>query len=117
MRLLWLCIGWVSVGLGVIGAALPVVPTVPFLLVAAWAFSRSSPELRERIRNHPKYGEPIRAWQERGVISVIAKIWAVVAMSAGVCLTWYLGMEPQIVAIQATICALVAIFVLSRPSR
>lgn len=117
MRLLWLCIGWMSVSLGVIGAALPVVPTVPFLLLAAWAFSRSSPELRERIRSHPKYGPSIRAWQERGVISVVAKTWAVVAMSAGVCLTWYLGMEPWIVATQATVCSLVAIFVVSRPSR
>ncbi|WP_232962591.1 YbaN family protein [Paracoccus tegillarcae] len=97
--------------------ALPVMPTVPFLLVAAWAFSHSSPELRARIRNHPKYGPSVRAWQEDGVISVLAKTWAVLAMSAGVGLSWWLGMPPWVVATQAIICTLIAIFVVSRPSR
>lgn len=117
MKLLWLSLGWLGLGLGAIGLALPVVPTVPFLLVSAWAFSHSSPELRARIRNHPKYGPTVRAWQERGVIARPAKIWAVVAMSAGVGFSYWLGLDPRLVAIQAAICVAVAIFVVSRPSR
>lgn len=66
MRLVWRIIGLLSLGLAAIGTALPVVPTVPFLLVAAWAFTKSSPELREKIRNNPRYGPIVVAWQDRG---------------------------------------------------
>lgn len=116
MRLIWLGLGWIGVGLGIIGLALPVVPTVPFLLVSAWAFSRSSPRLRARILNDPKYGPTIRAWQERGVISRPAKIWSVSAMSFGVGLSLWLGLDPRLVLAQAAVCASVAVYVVSRPS-
>ncbi|MFV0300048.1 MAG: YbaN family protein [Paracoccus sp. (in: a-proteobacteria)] len=116
MRLLWLSLGWIGVGLGVVGLALPVVPTVPFLLVSAWAFSRSSPELRAKIVNHPKYGPTVRAWQERGVVSRPAKIWAVTAMSFGVGLSCWLDLDPRLVLIQAIVCASIAAYVVSRPS-
>lgn len=116
MRVFCLILGWLSILLAVIGTALPVVPTVPFLLVAAWAFSRSSPELRARILNHPKYGPTVRAWQERGVIALPAKIWAVFAMSFGVGFSWWLDVDPRIVMAQAAICALIGTYVVSRPS-
>lgn len=115
MRIFWLILGWVAVGLGTIGAFLPVVPTVPFLLLAAWAFSRSSPELRARILANPQYGPTVRAWQERGVISRLAKTWAVIAMSAGVGLSLWLGVQAWIVTAQALVCSAVAIFVVTRP--
>lgn len=117
MRMFWLSLGWTAVAFGAIGAFLPVVPTVPFLLVAAWAFSRSSPALRERIRSHPRYGAAVRAWQDRGVVAPLAKIWAVVAMTAGVLLGLWLQIDPRIVATQAAICAVIGIYVVSRPSR
>lgn len=117
MRLFWLSLGWIAVALGAIGAFLPVVPTVPFLLVAAWAFSRSSPVLRERIRQHPRYGAAVRAWQDRGVIAPLAKTWAVVAMAAGVVLGLWLGIDLRIVGAQAAICTAIGIYVVSRPSR
>lgn len=117
MRILWLCIGWFTLILGVIGVALPIMPTVPFLLVAAWAFSQSSPELRAKIINNPKYGPAVRAWQERGVIALPAKLWAVSAMSAGVGLSWWLGLDHRLVLAQAVVCAAISIFVVTRPSR
>lgn len=102
-------------GLGIIGVALPVMPTVPFLLVAAWAFAKSSPALRQRILDHPTYGPSVRAWQERGAVGVKAKIWAITAMSAGVGLTWWVGMPAWVVLTQAAICLCVALFLLTRP--
>lgn len=115
MRLFWLCLGWTFLALGGIGVLLPVMPTVPFLLVAAWAFSRSSPELKARILANPRYGPAIRAWQERGAVSRIAKIWAIFAMSAGVGLGLWLGVANWIVLTQASICLAVAAYLITRP--
>lgn len=115
MRKIWYLVGAVFLGLGILGIALPVLPTVPFLLVAAWAFARSSPRLRQKILNHPTYGPPVRAWQERGAIGRIAKIWAVGAMAFGVGLALWLQLPHWIVAIQAAVCLAVAVFIVTRP--
>lgn len=115
MRWIWFSVGATFLTLAVIGIALPVMPTVPFLLVAAWAFARSSPRLRQKILDHPTYGPPVKAWQERGAISRPAKIWAVCAMAFGVGLAMWLGLAPWIIAGQAGICLAVAVFVVSRP--
>lgn len=117
MRHFWLGIGWLFVGLGVIGIALPVMPTVPFLLVAAWAFARSSPALRQRILDHPTYGPSVRAWQERGAVGRLAKLWAISAMTAGVAISWFAGMPHWVVATQGGICAMVALYLATRPER
>jgi len=87
-RPLYLAGGLLSVGLGVIGAFLPIVPTVPFLLLAAFCFARSNPVWEQRLLDHPQYGAQLREWRERRAISRRAKISAIVAMSAGVGFTW-----------------------------
>ncbi|MDP5307025.1 YbaN family protein [Paracoccus spongiarum] len=116
MRALWLTLGCLALGLGILGIALPIMPTVPFLLVAAWAFARSSPRLRRRILEHPTYGPPVRAWQERGAVGRLAKIWAVLAMSSGIALALWLGVPHWVVAIQACICVAVSVYLVTRPS-
>lgn len=117
MQWFWFALGVLAVVLAVIGIALPVMPTVPFLLVAAWAFARSSPELRQKILDHPTYGPSVRDWHERGAVSRVAKLWAVTAMSAGVILTWFLGLPIWLVAAQAAVCALISLYILTRPTR
>lgn len=115
MRPLWYSIGLVALALGVIGIALPVLPTVPFLLLAVAAFARSSPRLEQRILNHPTYGPPVQAWRERGAIGRLAKIWATLAMACGVGFSLFVGMPLWVVAAQAMICAAIAAFVVTRP--
>lgn len=115
MRIVLYLVGSASLALGVIGAFLPVMPTVPFLLVAAWAFARSSPQLRQRILDHPTYGHHVREWQERGAVSRLAKIWAIGAMSFGLGFSLWFGMALWVVALQAGICTAVAIFLITRP--
>ena len=115
-RWLWAALAWTSLVLGIIGAFLPIMPTVPFLLVAAWAFARSSPALQKRILDHPSYGPHVRAWQERGAVGPLAKAWAIIAMTGGVGLSAYVGMPPVVVGVQAAICAAVGVFLLTRPS-
>ncbi|ABL68131.1 YbaN family protein [Paracoccus denitrificans] len=115
MRYLWFSMGWLTLTLGVIGVFVPVLPTVPFLLLAVWAFMRSSPRLGARIMRHPQFGPPIRAWRKRGVIGRGAKIWAVAGMSAGVAWAVWLGLDPRFIAAQALACTAIAAWLVTRP--
>lgn len=76
-----LALAFASLGLGVIGLFLPLLPTVPFLLLAAWAAARSSPRLQRALLNHPQLGPPITEWQNGGVIRRRAKVMATLAMT------------------------------------
>ncbi|MBD59547.1 MAG: hypothetical protein CL808_05430, partial [Citromicrobium sp.] len=60
MRRLYLAGGLISVGLGAVGALLPIMPTVPFLLLAVYCFARSNPEWERRILDHPHWGPQVR---------------------------------------------------------
>lgn len=80
-RRLYLIAGFVSVALGVIGAFVPLMPTVAFLILAAFCFARSSPELETRLLNHPRYGAQLTAWREKGVVGRKAK-WSATAAFA-----------------------------------
>lgn len=77
---LWRICALLALALGVIGLAVPVLPTVPFLIVSAWCASKSSPELERRLLTHPIYGEQIRAWRERGAVPRRAKWFATIGM-------------------------------------
>lgn len=114
----YLAVGWVSVVLGAIGVIIPILPTTPFLIVAVWAFSRSSPVFAERIRSHPVVGPYIRDWQDFGVIPLQAKILACLMMGgASLYLLRWSG-APSWVGIGASVAmALVAVYVVTRPSR
>lgn len=81
MRRLYLAAGIVSVALG---AVLPLLPTVPFLLLAAFFFARSNPEWERRILEHPTWGPQVRDWRERRAIGRKAKIGAIATLVAGV---------------------------------
>lgn len=80
-RLLFLAGGYASVGLGIIGMFLPLMPTVPFLILAAFCFARSNPAFEKRLLDHPTFGPHIRAWRERGAISRMGKYGATGAFS------------------------------------
>ena len=84
MQRVYLIAGIISVGLGLIGIALPIMPTVPFLILAAWCFGKSNPAFEERLLNHPHYGKHIRLWRERGAIARIGKIGATFAFACSV---------------------------------
>ena len=87
-RLAFLALGWGALALGVIGIALPGLPTTPFLLVAAFGYGKASPGLRNWLVRHPRFGPPIRDWQERGAISRATKGKSVIAMAVVVPLAW-----------------------------
>jgi uncharacterized membrane protein YbaN (DUF454 family) len=76
MRRVYLIAGMASVVLALIGIALPIMPTVPFLILAAWCFGKSNPAWERRLLQHPRYGPHIRAWRENGAIARIGKLGA-----------------------------------------
>jgi uncharacterized membrane protein YbaN (DUF454 family) len=83
VRWFFLALSLTSLALGVIGAFLPVLPTVPFILLAAWAATKGSPRLSHWMETHPKMGPMIMDWRNGGVVSRKAKWLATVMMSCG----------------------------------
>lgn len=117
-RPLLLLLGWTSVGLGILGIIMPLFPTTPFLLVAIWAFSKSSPELAQRIRDHRVAGPFIRDWQDEGVIPNRAKALAVTMMAAMLTyLHFGADVAPWIEWLVAAILLATGIYIVSRPGR
>ena len=116
-RQLWRLAGGASVLLGVIGIFLPLLPTTPFLLLAAYCFQRSSPKLHAWLINHPRFGPSIQDWRDHGAISRTAKIQAMVAMLAVLGISFALGVSSTVLIIQLIVMVCVALFILSRPGR
>ncbi|AYD02030.1 YbaN family protein [Neorhizobium sp. NCHU2750] len=117
MRYVFLCLGWLFVALGVIGAFLPVMPTTPFLLLAVACFARSSPRLEAWLMNHKTFGPSLRNWRERGAISKRAKIMAISLMSVSYVGFWFGSHPAPWLAILVAACMIgPAIFMLTRPS-
>ncbi|HUF56404.1 MAG TPA: YbaN family protein [Thermohalobaculum sp.] len=116
MRLIWITAGGAALGLGLLGIALPLLPTVPFLLLAAFCFARGSMRFHDWLVDHPRLGPPIRAWREEGAISPRAKRAALVAMAASLVLSLALGVGPALLALQAAVLACVATFIVTRPA-
>jgi len=115
MRLLWTLAGWAAFGLGLIGAFLPLLPTVPFMLLAAFCFARGSDRFHAWLMNHPRFGPAIHDWQKHGAISKRGKIAAVAAISAALVMSLVIGVRPMILGIQAVVMACVLLFILTRP--
>lgn len=76
MNWLYLTAGWLSFGLGIAGIFLPLLPTTPFMILAAFCFSKGSPRLHGWLMSRPYVGEAVHHWRERRVIPLRAKILA-----------------------------------------
>ena len=70
-------LGWLCVLLGLIGALLPIVPTTPFLILAAYLFSKSSPKVHSWLTSLPYFGSAIIDWEQNKVIRPKAKVMSV----------------------------------------
>lgn len=111
-------VGWFFVGLGFVGAFVPIMPTVPFLLLAAACFSRSSPKLHQWLLSRPKFGPALRDWEENRVIRPRAKALATLLILGG--LSYPILFGPIAQWIKWTLAAIgisVIAFILSRNSR
>ena len=86
-RRLWTVAGFLFVGIGAIGAVLPLLPTVPFLLLALFCFARGNPVWEARLLAHPRYGPMLLDWRQRRAIPRRAKWAALFAMAISVAVT------------------------------
>ncbi|WP_417628041.1 YbaN family protein [Pararhodobacter aggregans] len=116
VRVLWMAAGGVALLLGVVGIVLPLLPTTPFLLLAAFCFARSSPRLEIWLLEHPRLGPPIRDWRAEGAISPRAKALAMIAIAATFGLSLALQLPARVLWIQAATLGAVTLFILSRPN-
>lgn len=116
MRLIWLGLGWSAVGLGTAGIVLPLVPTTPFLLLAAFCFARSSERIHDWLVNHPRLGPGIRNWREHGAIGRGSKLGALLALASALVFSVISGMDAWIIGVQLAVAVAVAAFILSRPT-
>ncbi len=115
-RPFFLTLGLLSLGLGVIGVFLPVLPTTPFILLAAFAFSRSSKRLHAWLMNHRYYGPLVSNWQRHGVIRPRVKWTAallILALAGSSILL--LDAPAWAKALLALVCGCVLCFILTRP--
>ena len=115
-RIGFLMVGYCMVGLGFLGVFLPVLPTTPFLIVAAACFARSSPRLEAWLLGHPRFGPLLRDWRARGAIPRRAKLMSFAGMSLGFLLFLLASRPgPLLVALVAGVMLVGAVYVYSRP--
>jgi uncharacterized membrane protein YbaN (DUF454 family) len=93
-RLVYQCCGWFAVALGFAGVFLPLLPTVPFMLLAAFCFGRSNPALEARLLRDPRFGPHILAWRARGAVSRKAKLCAVAGFAVSAVIGLLLVAKP-----------------------
>ncbi|WP_242673787.1 YbaN family protein [Stutzerimonas kirkiae] len=81
LRWLWLIVAYLSIGLAMLGVLLPGLPTTEFVLLAAWAASRSSPRLSAWLENHRLFGPLLLDWRDGGIITRQTKLVSALLMS------------------------------------
>ena len=115
VRSFHLAIGITATGLAVLGVVLPLLPTTPFLLVAAWAFARSSPRLEAWLLGHARFGPLVADWRAEGAVGRRARRVAVAVMAATWGLGLVFGLSGRILALQGAVFVPRSGFLWTRP--
>lgn len=114
MRYVALLLAWIFLALAIIGVFLPVVPTVPFLLLAAWCSAKGSPRLHRWLYAQPYFGKLIADWDEQKAVSRKSKIMAVLTLLVS-WVVMYQFANVWVLAAVSVLFVAVAAYLLSRP--
>ena len=117
LRPVWALAGLLSLGLGIVGIFLPLLPTVPLVLLAAFCFGKGSPRLRAWIVAHRRFGPMIADWEATGAIPRRVKLWACTVMAATFALSAIAGVPARVLVFQMLFMGVGAAYVLTRPDR
>jgi uncharacterized membrane protein YbaN (DUF454 family) len=125
VRWLWLAAGFAALAAGVIGIVLPLLPTVPFVILAAYCFSKGSRRWERWMLEHPRLGPIVRDWRENHAVPLRAKQLAIVMMAISCTGTWllvpmqvdWLGMDFRVAWIPTVLCTAAAVWLWRLPTR
>lgn len=109
-------LAYISLALGAAGVFLPVLPTTPFVLLAAFFASKGSPVFARWLERHPRYGPLIADWRSNRVVPVKAKCLACVMMTLSWVVLWALGVSALVLAVSGIAMTCSASYLLTRPS-
>jgi uncharacterized membrane protein YbaN (DUF454 family) len=111
----WWLLAYVSLGLGLVGIVLPGLPTVPFVLLAAFAAARGSQRLHAWLLAHRQFGPVIRDWETQGAVSRRAKRLATAMIAASAVIMFLTAPKIWMAATGTAIMAVVASWLWRRP--
>ncbi|WP_050613956.1 YbaN family protein [Bacillus testis] len=114
-KILFVC-GWISFGLGLIGIPMPILPTTPFLLLAAWLFSQSSDKWNVWLKSTKVYKRYVVAFQEQGGVTVRAKAEMLLITYALMLISWLFVSNPYIRLMLIGIAVMELLVVIKLPS-
>jgi uncharacterized membrane protein YbaN (DUF454 family) len=112
---IWALCGLAALVLAAVGAVLPLLPTTPLVLLAAFCFGKGSPRLRHWLENHAVFGEAIREWEHTGAIAPKYKRIAVGMMAATFVISLVIALPAHVLVIQALCMGGASLYVLTRP--
>ncbi|MBA3623338.1 MAG: YbaN family protein [Methylibium sp.] len=115
-RALWLAAGGLALAAGIVGIFLPLLPATPFVLLAAYCFSRGSARCERWLLEHPRFGPMVRDWRMHRAMPLRAKQTAIVMMAFGSAWAWWL-LPPPWSWLPAACCTLVALWMWRLPTR
>lgn len=107
-------LGLIALALGAVGIFLPLLPTVPFFILAAYCFGRSDPRLERWLLEHPRFGEPISLWRRSGAISRRGKKAAIAAFAVSAISGYVLTPLPW-AYVPPTVALIGSLWIWSRP--
>lgn len=116
LRFPWLCLTLASLGLGLVGTILPLLPTTPFILLAAWAAPKGSPKIEVWLREHSLFGPLLINWHEQRAISLPAKAVALMTLLASWIVLYTLDYSTIFLFALGGLFICVGAFLLARPA-
>ncbi len=118
MKVIWFVCAWLSFALGVFGAFVPIIPTTPFMILAAFLFSKSSPKFHAWMLSLPIAGPAVREWGDHRIVRTRAKILCATMIVISLTLIWWKAAVPVVLKIILTIILVsVCTFVITRKSK
>ncbi|HEX6720113.1 MAG TPA: YbaN family protein [Burkholderiaceae bacterium] len=115
-RVLWAVAGALALITGIVGIFVPLLPTTPFVLLAAFCFSRGSERCERWLLEHRRFGPIVRDWRARRAVPLRAKQFASVMMVLG-SLWGAFALPIQVAWLPAAVCAATATWLWRLPTR